>query len=837
MKMTSKYWLAAVGIVLAGSAYATGFKHDDFENYANGTPLSGGTNQDWGASSSSVVVQTNLAHLGLRAAVVPVSASLSNTINASASSSKVWSDFWTVPRLYVSDTANGPAPDLNATAQFFVASNGVWTTISKANGLIVTNQWTTDVNNNSLSPYTEAGSNWVHVSVFHDYSHTNWSFFLNGVPVALNLGFINTNIPNYAWFNMQNGGGNSAWLDDVTISNRVPSDLQADSDHNGMVDAWEIQYFGSMGTTNTASADLDEDGINNGDESSLGTDPYNPLDPSAPLAAALPWADYFNALGRNNHSLYGQAGWDAAPTANVQVVLLPPSQRYMGQAVQMGAGYASHLFGPNPAYTSVWTHLVLKPIQWTGSKGTEVTTDAMQFYVSNNVVMALSNATWVSLSSIKSGPGGTNAGSFTVDTTRWVRFVSKSDYGTHRWSLYAQNVDGIVTSRYARLIGDNLAFNSSAASSTYYQGLVVTNLPDVSSTGYLDNVEITLNMSPWIDTDGDGVPDYFQQQSLGSATNPGVITPTEYALGITNANGQIVSVDLRTNTSPDIALNFNVGSNRTYHVLGGSDPNGSFSTVLGTFDTTWNATNYNFTVTNGLALAGTNRYFVKIAAATSDGVTGTNPVTYAWYVQPRTTNSFYWVTMPVDYGTNNTLDKLLGQHLARGLAGDGHTYAADIIQIPSGDGTNFISAYLAPDLRWRYLADSSTATSSIPVGTAFMVQRRANSATMASTIFAGPAQTNSVAVALHSGWNMVGWPFDNTNSAWASGFTNGTVNSDVIYLKRGTAYQQFTLRTNGWWSPGKPPISYDMTSLAPLQPGEGLMYKAGAAAQWAPTRP
>ncbi|MCF6239028.1 MAG: hypothetical protein L3J79_09535, partial [Candidatus Marinimicrobia bacterium] len=53
------------------------------------------------------------------------------------------------------------------------------------------------------------------------------------------------------------------------------SDGVSDTDQDGLVDAWEIQYFGSMAATIDAQADLDSDGLNNLEESNAGTDPNN----------------------------------------------------------------------------------------------------------------------------------------------------------------------------------------------------------------------------------------------------------------------------------------------------------------------------------------------------------------------------------------------------------------------------------------------------------------------------------------------------------------------------------------------------------------------------------
>jgi hypothetical protein len=49
-----------------------------------------------------------------------------------------------------------------------------------------------------------------------------------------------------------------------------------DSDGDGLNDTCETTYFGSLNATNNASADPDGDGLTNGQECALGTDPTNP---------------------------------------------------------------------------------------------------------------------------------------------------------------------------------------------------------------------------------------------------------------------------------------------------------------------------------------------------------------------------------------------------------------------------------------------------------------------------------------------------------------------------------------------------------------------------------
>lgn len=66
-------------------------------------------------------------------------------------------------------------------------------------------------------------------------------------------------------------GAAAPGVDDIEIC--LTCDDLADSDGNGLADTWEWRYFGKLG--NSATADPDDDGLNNEGESRWGTDPFN----------------------------------------------------------------------------------------------------------------------------------------------------------------------------------------------------------------------------------------------------------------------------------------------------------------------------------------------------------------------------------------------------------------------------------------------------------------------------------------------------------------------------------------------------------------------------------
>lgn len=69
------------------------------------------------------------------------------------------------------------------------------------------------------------------------------------------------------------GDGLSNWYE-THISGTNPNN--ADTDGDGMPDGWEVRYGLNPLINSGASADPDNDGLTNLQESSLGTDPTNP---------------------------------------------------------------------------------------------------------------------------------------------------------------------------------------------------------------------------------------------------------------------------------------------------------------------------------------------------------------------------------------------------------------------------------------------------------------------------------------------------------------------------------------------------------------------------------
>jgi hypothetical protein len=283
MNKINRFLAVFVVTVLAVGLAEGSFVNDSFER-SNGVPV---TNDQWRATDLSVIVTNKNKPLNgspaTQAAMIPIFKTLTNDVALDPNEGKVWTDFWTIPRPFVSAVDAAPAVDSSLSAMFFV-SNGTWVVVYGQGVSIVTNASSEDI---WLTPHVAIndGSTWHRVSVLHDYTNQTWSLFIDGSPLRTNMAFISsTPVPNYQWFSVQNGGGassNTTWIDDVLVTNRVPASLTNDHHNDGVRDAWELMYYGTIGVVSSA-ADPDGDGFNNSQESVLGSNPGLGGNPSEP---------------------------------------------------------------------------------------------------------------------------------------------------------------------------------------------------------------------------------------------------------------------------------------------------------------------------------------------------------------------------------------------------------------------------------------------------------------------------------------------------------------------------------------------------------------------------
>jgi len=231
MKKELAVFIASTFAILFATVTANAYVFDNFESPGQtpGSPPSG-----WGYANgvlvSNVGVKIDNASL-----YIPTTLGVTNL--AGAAGTKIWTDFYTVPRPFVSGSQDAPTIDSNATAQFFVNTNGLWVTISGNGGSgFQTNTWTQPVLAGMTYPTVTQYSAFYHVSVLHDYSASNWSMFVNEVLLATNLQFISSGVSAHAWFQVQNLGGNGTnvcWLDNFLVTNKIATTTTT----NGMTNA------------------------------------------------------------------------------------------------------------------------------------------------------------------------------------------------------------------------------------------------------------------------------------------------------------------------------------------------------------------------------------------------------------------------------------------------------------------------------------------------------------------------------------------------------------------------------------------------------------------------
>ena len=121
-------WLFALAVLGAFSTYAQPNTElpwaDDFESYADQTPLMYGPN-GWYADSPNVIVQTEVKDTGDKAVAIPIDTSLTNRFTGILVTN-VWLTMRALPVLSRSDYPS--LVDTNASSIVYVSSNGFFGT-------------------------------------------------------------------------------------------------------------------------------------------------------------------------------------------------------------------------------------------------------------------------------------------------------------------------------------------------------------------------------------------------------------------------------------------------------------------------------------------------------------------------------------------------------------------------------------------------------------------------------------------------------------------------------------------------------------------------------------
>ena len=189
-------------------------------------------------------------------------ASAQTTINATVSYAWAANAGWINAR---GDGANGVVIGEYVCAGFAWGANVGWINFgagAPANGIRYQNNSATDFGVNLQDDGRLRGFAWG--------ANVGWiNFEATGDPKA---DLLSGNLSGYAW------SANLGWINlgDLTFNVRTDTIRRgADTNGNGIADAWELLNFGNL-TTATATSDFDRDGISDLQEYLEGTDPKDP---------------------------------------------------------------------------------------------------------------------------------------------------------------------------------------------------------------------------------------------------------------------------------------------------------------------------------------------------------------------------------------------------------------------------------------------------------------------------------------------------------------------------------------------------------------------------------
>ena len=277
----------------------------------------------------------------------------------------------------------------------------------------------------------------------------------------------------------------------------------ADTDSDGMPDGWEVSH-GLNPLVNDAALDPDNDGLTNLQEYQYGTDPHNPdtdgdgmsdgeevrhgNDPLVPdYYNGLPFTEMFETNTVQAGLIHGQNGWEAFPTNGgfVQTNLVNAGAQALSISNSAGTDTrVRHLFADSNRV--VWvefdqrTDPAATPTGLVTSAATWLFNGAGRLKVYDG--LAGENGGWVTL---------TNHTPFR--TSQWVRVAARLDYDTRQWNIYLNGT----------LVAGNLGFSASA-------GTTCSELSLSARAGYADNLLVDMSQPEDIDTDGDGIPDWWE---------------------------------------------------------------------------------------------------------------------------------------------------------------------------------------------------------------------------------------------------------------------------------------------------------------------------------------
>jgi RHS repeat-associated protein len=431
----------------------------------------------------------------------------------------VWTDlrakpvFRSVVSMPVLDAASGVGLFVNHEGRVVARDGSDWMTLTNHQSLI-------------------AGA-WSRFTTRQDYNNGNWTLYVNGEQWATNLAFA-CPAKEYSGFGMKGPLYRAGFLDAVRVSTNPPLDIDADGD--GLSDDWEALYGLHSSNPMDSWVDSDQDGLSNLDEYRMGTNPRlrdtdgDGIGDGAELNVGgipslsnsyyrLPFAEGYEAPAVIPGNLAGQHGWQVAGS---NAVIIQSNVVFEGmQALTLGStGTATHVFASDGS-PMVWIDLQAKLVRRLTQANPVISSNsAAAFYINSSGLLTVSQDSsstqrWDILSS--HAP---------VATGQWVRLTACLDYPAQSWSLWLNSVQVAKDLHFANTVAEfyRAQFHGPAL-----------------SIATLDNLAITTNEPPGLDTDGDGLPNAweiahgFNPSDPSDSSDPdcdGLTNFEEYQLGL-----------------------------------------------------------------------------------------------------------------------------------------------------------------------------------------------------------------------------------------------------------------------------------------------------------------
>lgn len=217
--------------------------------------------QGWATTGTAVVTEAD-AFTGARSALVPAAApplALSRTFDLHPAQPVVFVDWWALPQAAASEAEAARFSTLNAMQVAFVRDGAAGRVTAFDGDGAGAGIWRTA---HTGLPVDESGyaTDWLRLTARIDFNTHKWDLFVNGVLVAIDLGFAQNSAAALQSFTLLGQTGAHTLLDDFLAGFDNP--LFIDADHDGMDDAWETAH-GLNPALNDRYSDLDGDGLTN----------------------------------------------------------------------------------------------------------------------------------------------------------------------------------------------------------------------------------------------------------------------------------------------------------------------------------------------------------------------------------------------------------------------------------------------------------------------------------------------------------------------------------------------------------------------------------------------